>query len=128
MYSSRVFFQKNEGTMEDQQNVETPGQEAEQPVTIMDEVSVQQILFGPGVAGTINVQENASITKSGALAINVGKDLNMAGAGALAIPVGGDLEMTNGGALVMPVGGSAEISDAITGVTPVGGNLELTDS
>ncbi len=114
--------------MEDPQSMDTPGQPADQPVTIMDEVNAQQMIFGPGVAQTINVQENASITKSGALSIQVGKDLTMADAGALAIPVGGDLEMTNGGALVMPVGGSAEINSAVAGIMPVGGNAELTDS
>ena len=58
--------------MEDQtNNMEEPSYpEDDQPFTITDEVSGQEVVFGPGVAGTVTAQENVSISKGGALVIS----------------------------------------------------------
>jgi hypothetical protein len=114
--------------MDEQSNeMETPNPEAEQPFTITDEVSGQEIVFGPGLAGSVSAQENVSISKGAALVISAGKDASLVDGGAMAIPVGRDLTLVNGGAMVMPVGGNAEIVNGGGWIMPVGGNVDLAN-
>ncbi len=113
--------------MDEQQNVGTPNPESEeQPFTVTDSVSGQQVVFGNGVAGTISAQENVTVSKGGAFVIAAGRDANVVDGGAFAIPVGRDLELVNGGATLMPVGGSAQIVNGGAMIMPVGGNLDLS--
>ncbi len=114
--------------MEEQANdMGTPYPEGDQPFTITDEVSGQEIVFGPGLAGTVTAQENVSISKGGALVISAGKDASLVDGGAFALPVGGDLTLVNGGAMIMPVGGNAEIVNGGGWLMPVGGNLDMAN-
>ena len=101
--------------------------ESDQPFTVTDEVSGQEVVFGPGFAGSVTAQENVSISKGGALVINAGKDASLVDGGAWAISVSRDLTLVNGGAMIMPVGGNAEIVNGGGWVMPIGGNLDLAN-
>ncbi len=105
--------------MDEQQNMESMGQEAEQPFTVTGEVSGQDVVFGPGLAGTVSAQGNANVSKSGALMIAAGNDVSVVGGGAFAIPVGGDLTLVNGGAQTMIIGGNLDMANG-------GGGIMLT--
>jgi hypothetical protein len=113
--------------MDDQQTMETPDQGAEQPFTVSGEVSGQEVIFGPGLAGSVSAQENVTVSKGGALIIAAGNDASVVESGALAIPVGGDLTLVNGGAMLIPVGGSADIVNGGAQIISVGGNLNLSN-
>lgn len=104
-----------------------PYDESDQPFTVTDTVTGQEVIFGPGLAGTVNAQENVSMSKGAAVVISAGKDASVVDGGAMAIPVGRDLNLVNGGAFVIPVGGNAEIVNGGGWIMPVGGNLDLAN-
>jgi hypothetical protein len=118
--------------MDEQENfetpeIDTPELESDQPFTVTDTVIGQEIVFGPGMAGTISAQENVNISKGGALAIAAGRDVSVVYGGALAIPVGGDLNLVNGGAMMMPIGGSAQIVNGGAIIMQVGGDVDMAN-
>ncbi len=113
--------------MDEQQNMESMGQEAEQPFTVSGEVSGQDVVFGPGLAGTVSAQENVTVSKGGALVITAGNDASVVGGGAFAIPVGGDLTLVNGGAALMPIGGNVDLVNGGAQTMIIGGNLDMAN-
>jgi hypothetical protein len=111
--------------MDEQQYQQTPNPEADQPFTVTDSVNGQQVIFGPGLAGTVSAQECVNLSKGGAFVIAAGGDASVVDGGAFVIPVGGDLNLVNGGAAIMPVGGSVQIVNGGAQVMIVGGDMDL---
>jgi len=103
------------------------GSEPSADFPVVEEISAEQVNFGPGLAGRITATR-VNMQQAGALAIAAGQDAEVSFGGALAIAAGRDMRMNSGGAMVFAVGRDLQMADSVTGVANIGGRLDMTDS
>ena len=75
------------------------------------EVTGQNVEFGPGVALSVSAEENMTVTRAGAVVVRAGEDMEFMNGGAAAFIAGGDMEVMNGGGQIFVAGGDVEITN-----------------
>ena len=95
----------------DEQPFETTYPEPEQVSGIAGEINGQSVTFGPGLVGIIRAEQDASLTRGGALVVAAGKDVEMSGGGAGLVASGRDFDLQNGGAWVTVIGHDGQVTN-----------------
>jgi len=101
--------------------------EPEQVAGIAGEITGQNITFGPGLAGFIRSEHDASLTRGGALSVAAGQDMELSYGGAGIAAIGRDMTLTNGGITVGAIGHDLQITNGGGTVLTAGGNLDITN-
>ena len=111
----------------DEQPFEPTYPEPEQVSGIAGEINGQTVAFGPGLVGVIRAEQDASLTRGGAMVVAAGKDVEMSEGGAGLVVSGRDFDLQNGGAWVTVIGHNGQVTNGGAIVINAGGNLDITN-
>jgi hypothetical protein len=90
-----------------------------------EDVTGENVYFGPGFAISVTATQDVEIERGGALAISAGGEAEIEYGGALAINAGGNLELENGGAAIINIGRDAEITNGGAWIINAGRNVSF---